>query len=248
MAENRPLEGLHAIGYCRVSTDDHGQDTEIQAQAIKEWAQAQGVIIDSIMSEDISGAEWPRPQLSMALMMLATSQASILVCYDQSRLTRNADEHIPMIKQLIGDKVIRYVVNGDQDPESFGIKVLNAIKGVTDSEERKVLKAKTSLALTYRRDVLHIHVGRPSKIVITDHPEQYNTGKVAQGPREGKKTTTRVITPAQLMGWARQGWTPSYVAKTLLEVSPQLFLDVLEKSGYRDDYYKTLRDAKQGVA
>lgn len=247
MSESKPLEGLHAIGYCRVSTDDHGQDTGIQEQAIKDWAQSQGVTIDAIMSEDMSGAIFPRPQLSMALMTLATTQASILICYDQSRLTRDADHHIPLIKKLIGDKVIRYVVNGSQDPESVGIRVINAIKGVTDSEERKVLKAKTSLALQYKRDVLHIHVGRPSKIVITDHPEEYNVGKVAQGPREQKKTTTRVITPDQLLGWARQGWTPSYVATTLLEVSPQLFHKVLDESGYKEQYYIVLKKAKTGA-
>ena len=248
MTQNKPLEGLHAIGYCRVSTDDKGQDTDIQAEAIRNWAVSQGVTIDNIFSEDISGATWPRPQLAMALMTLATSQASILVCYDQSRLTRDASAHMPLIQKMMGDKIIRYVVNGDQDPNSLGIKMLNAIKGVTDSEERKVLGAKTQLALIYRRDTLHIHVGRPAKLVITDHPEQYNTGKVSLGPQDGKKTQTLIIHPSQLMGWARQGWAPSYVANTLLNVSPQLFLKVLKESPYYEEYYRTLRASKGASA
>ena len=247
MTQNKPLEGLHAIGYCRVSTDDKGQDTNIQAEAIKEWAVSQGVIIDNIFSEDVSGAVWPRPQLAMALMTLATSQASILVCYDPSRLTRDAQAHMPLIQKMMGNKIIRYVVNGDQDPESLGIKMLNAIKGVTDFEERKVLSAKTKLTLKTKRDVFHIHVGRPAKIVITDHPEEYNIGKVAQGPKDGKKTTTMIISPNQLLNWAQQGWAPSYVANTLLNVSPQLFLKVLKESPYYEEYYKVLR-ASKGVA
>lgn len=241
---DKPLDGLHAIAYCRVSTDDKGQDTGVQIEAIKSWAQDQGVIIDEILAEDVSGAQWPRPKLSQALVALATTQASILVCYDQSRLTRDAQAHMPLIHQMIGNKIIRFVTDGNMDPESLGARMLSAVKSVTDSEERKVLKEKTKLSMRYRRDTLHIHVGRPAKIVITDTPEQYNIGKVARGAKDGKKTETIIIHPDQLLGWARQGWFPSYVATQLLNVSPQLFLKVLKKSGYHEQYYTVLRESR----
>lgn len=241
---DQPLKDLHAVGYARVSTDDKGQSTDSQIDQIKRWADAQGVILDSIFSEDISGTVWPRPVLSQALVTVATTQASILICYDQSRLTRDAQNHIPLIKKMIGDKVIRFVVNGDLDPESMASQLVSAIKGVTDSEERKVLSEKTKLKLVYKRDVLHIHVGRPSKLVITDHPEQYNTGKVSKGAQDGKKTETLVVSPDQLFRWAQQGWAPSYVARSLLNVSPQLFLKVLKGSPYYEQYYNLLNQAK----
>lgn len=241
---DKPLEGLHAIAYCRVSTDDKGQDTGVQVDAINRWAQAQGVIIDEVLAEDVSGAQWPRPKLSQALVTLATTQASILVCYDQSRLTRDASVQMPLIRQMIGNKIIRFVTDGGMDPESFGARMLSAVKSVTDSEERKVLKEKTKLALEYRRDTLHVHVGRPAKLVITDHPEEYNTGKIAKGPQDGKKTQTQIIRPEQLMKWARQGWAPSYVATNILNLSPQLFLKVLKESGYCEEYYSVLRESR----
>lgn len=241
---DQPLKDLHAVGYARVSTDDKGQSTDSQIDQIKRWADAQGVILDGIFSEDISGTVWPRPVLSQALVTVATTQASILVCYDQSRLTRDAQNHIPLIKKMIGDKVIRFVVNGDLDPKSMASQLVSAIKGVTDSEERKVLSEKTQLKLAYKRDVLHIHVGRPSKLVITDHPEQYNTGKVSKGAQDGKKTETLVVSPDQLFRWAQQGWAPSYVARSLLNVSPQLFLKVLKGSPYYEEYYRMLNQAK----
>lgn len=244
---DKPLEGLHAIGYCRVSTDDKGQDTGIQAEAIRTWALAQGVVIDEILAEDISGAQWPRPKLSEALVTLATGSASILVCYDQSRLTRDAPAHMPLIKQMIGTKIIRFVTDGDLDPDSLGARMVSAVKSVTDSEERKILKAKTKLALEYRRDTLHIHVGRPARFLITDNPEQYNIGKVSRGTRDGKKTETTIIKPDKLLEWARQGWAPSYVAKNILNISPQLFLKVLKQSGYWEQYYSVLRESR-GVA
>ena len=242
---DKPLDGLHAVGYCRVSTDDKGQDTDIQEKEIRRWAESNGVILDSIMSEDISGAVWPRPKLSEAIITVATTQATILVCYDPSRLTRDAEGQLPLIKGLLGDgKTIRYVVNGDLAPDSLGARMMNAIKGVTDSEERRILKEKTSLALVYRRDVLGVHVGRPAKLIITDSPAQYDNGKIARGQSEGKKTDTIIVTPTQLTNWARNGWKPSYVAVHILQVSPQLFLQVLKKSPYLEDYYKTLRETK----
>ena len=230
------LEGLHAVGYARVSTDDKGQDTAIQIDLIKKWAEANGVILDSIFEEDMSGAIFPRPRLSEALLTVRTTGASMLICYDQSRLTRDADKHLPLIKDILGkSKVIRFVVNGDQDPDSIGVKIVSAIKGVTDSEERRVLKEKTSNALTYRRDVLHIHVGRPARLVITDSPDTLNKGLI------GEKTI--VLTSFKALNFAKQGWHASYVARKILMVPPVTFLRALDRAGLTEQYNQILEQA-----
>lgn len=226
------LNGLHAIGYARVSTDDKGQDTDIQISAINEWAQKNGVIMDRVIAEDISGAVWPRQGLSEAIISVVTSPASMLVCYDQSRLTRNADEHLPLIRSLLGSKVIRFVVDGDADPDSFGLRVARAVKSQTDSEERRVLKEKTKLALAYKRDVENKHVGRPARILITDDPSQFRTGLVTD--------KTLVLKPSRVLEFARQGWPPCYVAKKLLNIPPSTFTRELKRSGVYDQYYQEL--------
>lgn len=229
------LNGLHAIGYCRVSTDDKGQDPEIQAKAINKWAAENGVTIDRIFLEEASGGEWPRNVLSTALVTIRTSKATILVCYDQSRLTRDADTQMPFIRELMGEgKIIRYVVNGDQDPDSLGVKMINAIKNVTDSEERRVLKEKTSLALRYRRDVLNIHVGRPARLVITTDKSNYPKGKITD--------KTIVLTPSQVLNFAKQGWSPNYVAVHLLNVPAITFLRALKSAELDGQYYTILHD------
>lgn len=232
------LEGLHAIGYCRVSTDDKGQDPEIQAREIEKWAMSNGVILDAMFVEEASGGQWPRDELSKALVTIRTGKATILICYDQSRLTRDADMHMPFIRELMGNgKIIRYVVNGDQDPNSIGVKMINAIKNVTDSEERRVLREKTSLALRYRRDVLHIHVGRPAKVVITEDKSEFPTGKVTD--------KTIVLTPSQVLNFARQGWSPNYVSAHLLNVPPITFSRALKSAGLQDEYYNVLRETME---
>lgn len=231
------LEGMHAVGYCRVSTDDHGQDTNIQADSIRKWANEYGVTIDAMYQEDVSGAEWPRKALSEALVTLATSDATILVTYDQSRLTRDADTHLPLIKKILGKgKVIRYVVNGDMDPDNVGVKVLNAVKGVTDSEERRVLRVKTSNALIYKRDVLHEHVGRPARLVITDDVASLPSGKVVD--------STIVLSPSQALRFAQNGWGVYYVCKKILNVPICTFSRALHQANIDEEYERLLNLAK----
>lgn len=226
------LEGLHAIGYARVSTDDKGQDTSIQIEQIQRWAQANGVVLDAVLDEDISGAEWPRPKLSEALLRVRTTNASMLVCYDQSRLTRDAAHQLPLIEDILGNKVIRYVVNGNADPESAGLKMMSAIKGVTDSEERRVLREKTKLALEYRRDTLNIHVGRPARVIVTDNPDTLRKGLI------GEKTI--VLSTIKALAYAHNGWSPSYVARKLLNVPPVTFLRALERAQIKTEYFTIL--------
>lgn len=227
------LEGLHAVGYARVSTDDKGQDTSIQVEQIRRWAGSAGVVLDAVYEEDVSGAVFPRPRLSEALLMVRTTSASMLVCYDQSRLTRDADAHMPLIRDILGaGKTIRYVVNGADDPDSVGVRMLSAIKGVTDSEERRVLKEKTRLAMAYRRDYLNIHVGRPARIVITDDPGSLRKGLVGEH--------TMVLDTARVLGFASQGWCPAYVARKILQITPSTFYRALERAGLAERYEEIL--------
>ena len=234
------LEGMHAIGYCRVSTDDKGQTTAQQKEEIIKWASAHGVVMDGIYEEDVSGTVFPRPALSLALVTVATTSASMLVCYDQSRLTRDADAHLPLIKQMLGNKVIRYVVNGDLDPDNMATQIIDHIKGITNKEERKVLSVKTSLKLQHLRDIEGVHVGRPAVIVITDDLTKYPKGYIST---EGK-TKTLVYKPEQVLQFARSGWTPCYVAIKILRIPPATFNRALEKAGLTEEYRSILKEVR----
>ena len=249
----KPLDGLHAIAYARVSTDDKGQDTDVQINAIRQWATANGVVIDKEVSEDVSGAIWPRTGLSDALVSLITSGASILVCYDQSRLTRDADKHLPLINDMIANKgkTIRYVVNGADDPNSLGLKMLSAVKGVTDSEERLILKRKTSDAMQYRKNVLHEHQGKPARLIITDNldDEHFNAGFVNLND-PSKKIITTVLKPSEVLGYARAGFTLNKVATRFLMIDASILhraidsYDARHGGTLRADYFAILDAVK----
>ena len=245
---DQPLKGLHAVGYCRVSTDDMGQTNETQKRLIDQWAEAQGVIIDAYYMDELSGAIFPRPQLAQALITLATSPASMLVCYDQSRLTRNAPEHIPLINQLLGGKIIRYVTNGDMAPDSLGARVINAIKGETDKEERAKLHARTREALKTRKDRGQ-HVGRPASLIITADTSRLPKGLIASGDGstihgKARQVNTRVLTPSEALNFARAGLTP-YKVSLMLDISPSTFDNALKNANLKAQYYAILKGASQ---
>lgn len=245
------LKDMHAVGYCRVSTDpeDKGQTVETQKRQISDWAERYGVTIDAFFSDEgISGGTWPRPNLSMAIMELVNSPASFLVCYDQSRLTRDAPVHLPQIKKMLQGKVIRYVVDGDTDPDNLGARIMSAIKGETDKEERKVIHDKTAAGMETRRQQGK-HIGRPSKIVITDEPDKLPKGKIQ--PKDGTYTEkwhiprgTRVFTKQQVLGWARQGWSAHKVATELLGVSTSSFIRMMEAAQIYTEYKQILQEAR----
>lgn len=244
------LEGMHAVGYCRVSLDpaDKGQTVETQKRQINEWAQRYGVIIDAIeCDEGKSGGTWPRPGLSMAIMTLVNSPASILVCYDQSRLTRDAPAHLPQIKKALQGKVIRYVTDGDADPNNLGVRIVSAIKAETDKEERLTLHKKTSQGMKTRQEQGK-HIGRPSKFVITSDPALLPTGKVQK--KDNTLTDkcrvprgTMVCTKEQVLNWARQGWGAHKVATChLIPVSTSSFIRAMKDAGIYDEYKRILEE------
>lgn len=245
------LEGMHAIGYCRVSTDpeDKGQTVETQKRQINEWAERYGVEIDGIYADEgISGGTWPRPMLSMAIMSLVNSPASFLVCYDQSRLTRDAPAHLSQIKKALQGKVIRYVTDGDTDPDNLGIRIVSAIKAETDKEERRVLHDKTKAGMATRK-AQGKHIGRPSKVIITDDPDKLPRGQIQA--RDGTLTDksrvprgTVVYSKEQALNWARLGWSANYTAHNVLRMSTSSFIAMMKKAGIYEEYKQILKEVK----
>lgn len=242
------LQDMHAIGYCRVSLDpeDKGQTVETQKRQINDWAQRYGVHIDAILSDEgKSGGLWPRPGLSMAIMQLVNSTASILVCYDQSRLTRDAPAHLPQIKKLLQGKVIRYVVDGDADPDNLGVRIMSAIKGETDKEERRVLHEKTSAGMKTRQ-AQGKHIGRPAKFVITEDPDKLPTGKVQRKDNtltdKGRIPRGTVIrSRTEVLNWARLGWSAHKVTTDhLVPVSTSSFIRAMKDAGIYEQYREIL--------
>ena len=216
MTSTRIYEGMTAVGYCRVSTDDKGQTNVTQENAIREWSRRTGANVIAIYKDEMTGKTLSRPGLMQAIGRILCDSVQIFVAYDQSRFTRNED--LPKIKEMIGAGcTIRYVTS-DVDPDSLGGRVTDAVKQIFDREENIVRSAKTKVGMETRRDVMGIHVGRPAKIVFLEELEICKKG-LNSSVDDTHKTQSMVYPIKVVLDMADNGLTLNYVATKVLGVT-----------------------------
>lgn len=247
----RPYDGMTAVGYCRVSTDDKGQTNATQETAIREWAQRTGANIIAIYSDEMTGTTLSRPGLMQAIGRILCDNVQIFVAYDQSRFTRNED--LPKIKEMIGHGCSLRYVTSDVDPESLGGRVTDAVKQIFDREENIVRSNKTRLGMATRRDQMGIHIGRPSKIVFSEELESCRKG-LNSTQDERHKTQSAVYPIESILTMADQGLSLNYVATKILSVNIMSLRRAMSRSsltkilGYNalERYQERYRKAKEG--
>lgn len=228
-----PYEGLTAIGYCRVSTDDKGQTNETQAKAIRDWAVRTGANLVEIFYDEMTGTTLNRPGLMQAVGRIRCDGISILVSYDSSRLTRN--EELPRIREMIGERcTIRYT-SSDIDPSSLGGRITDAVKQIFDKEENVIRSAKTSLGMATRRDQMGIHVGRPAKLVFTEELGSCKKG-LKSTPDESHKTQSLVYPVETILGFADRGISMNHLAVKILDINPMALRRALMRVGRLEEY------------
>lgn len=240
-----PYEGMTAVGYCRVSTDDKGQTNETQANAIKEWASKTGADLVQIYYDEMTGTTLSRPGLMGAVGRILCDNIRILVAFDQSRLTRNED--LRRIKEMIGSGCsIRYVTS-DIDPESIGGRVTDAIKQIFDKEENRIRADKTTLGMATRRDVMGIHVGRPAKLVFLEELDSCKKGLSVQ-PNDTHVTSTMIQPLSAVMRMADEGKSLNYVATKVLGVKTMTLRRALIRVGMLEEFNERSRKAREVFA
>lgn len=225
------VNGVKVVGYCRVSTDDKGQSIDGQSRAIYDWAKTRNCEIIGIYHDEMSGAKFPRPGLSEALLEIQLGEADYLVCYDQSRLTRDAENHLHKIR-LLAPKIC-YVVDGDLEPDSLPTNLLHAIKGVTDKEERRVIGLRTKIGMEAKK-AQGIHLGRPLILALKEEEEDSPSGRIVAGH-------TTVITRSQVLTFASMGMSPNYLAKNVLHTTSATVYGLLKRNSLTSEYYETMR-------
>lgn len=238
----RPYEGMTAVGYCRVSTDDKGQTNETQIRAIEDWAERTGANVVDIYCDEMTGTTLSRPAFMRAVGHILCDGIQILVAYDQSRLTRNED--LPKIREMIGKGcTIRYVTS-DHDPESLGGRVTDAVKQIFDHEENIIRSHKTRVGMATRRDHMGVHVGRPASLVFHEELENARKGLMAKQD-DRHRTTSRVLSLSAVMSMADDGRPLNYVATKVLECNPMSLRRALKRVGKLNEYNERCRQARR---
>lgn len=148
----RVVKDLNALVYLRVSTEEQAEKGySIQAQrtegvnkAIELGCSLENIHIFS--DEGVSGAVLERPQLMAALDMLkkGSSDIEFFICYDSSRLSRNAAHQLIIIDEIKKRNAqLIFLKNNYQDNAEgrFQLTVMAAV----DEYERARLKLRTEM-------------------------------------------------------------------------------------------------------
>ncbi|TQS80268.1 MAG: hypothetical protein A3205_05835 [Methanomassiliicoccales archaeon Mx-03] len=211
-----PYEGMTAVLYARVSTDDKGQTNETQLRLMRQWCERNGVRIIAEFEDEESGTSVYRDEFSkmMLRIMMPPYDVNILLAYDQSRITRDKKlEDIMTVLEPSGC-VIRFV-SMDLDPESFEGDIINAVIQRVDKRENDVRREKTRQGMETRRNEGEhgIHLGRPARVIFAEDKETAPEGRYVKG-------YTIVVSEPQIYGFAEKGYSLNFVATRILEIDP----------------------------
>lgn len=223
-----PYEGMTAVLYARVSTDDKGQTNETQVREMRRWCEREGVAKLMTFQDKQSGKDLDRSKFLQAVGLIASGDVNILLALDVTRLTRN-NQH-GEVRKMIGPfhAQIRLVMDS-LDSDSVGGRITTAVNEAFGAEERRVLSIKTSMGMRTRM-LQGIHCGRPLSMVFSHRVDENRTRIRTDG-----KQPTRVVSLQVVMELASQGYSMERTAK-VLGASKTVLSENLEAEGKRNEY------------
>lgn len=225
-----PYAGMTAVLYARVSTDDKGQNTDVQVMKMKEWCSYNDVQILGIYQEEKSGKNMDRPELDRVIGRIARGGVNLLLAFDVSRLGRNASD-VDQIRKTVSQymTVIRYVTS-DFAPETGSGRLLNGVEAWEAEahleKHSNAVKAGMQHARVYGT-VSGKPIGRPPAIVI----ENGTQSRAAFADEKGRN----VFDIDKAMELADSGHTISSASK-ILKVPASTMTDILMRLGRREEF------------
>lgn len=244
-----PYNGMTAILYARVSTDDKGQTTESQVREMKKWCDENGVEIVGVYEEEMSGKDMNRHEFDAALGRIARGGVNILLAWSESRLTRDMDDMSDITKYLRDHgAVIRYIVSSGVAPETKVGKLINTIGTWQAEVERTNLSINTKNGMLTAK-INGVHCGRMLAFCFSHRVDE---NKAMIRTDDGAKRKTIIMSLDSVMDLARQGYTVNYAANKIIHIDPKTLKHALEKEGVYEEYQNLVSNARsvreQGVA
>lgn len=207
----RPEEGMTAVIYARVSTDDKGQTTDTQVRICKQFCESKGHEVLAVYTDEESGSTLDRHGFADMISRITFKRdVTFVVAYDQSRLTRGED--FDLIRNTLKQYncYIRFA-SMDVDLDSMAGRMMTGVGTTVNSFDNKIRNEKTGLGM-YQQKLNGIHIGCPARFMFAEDIPHAPKGRFVQG-----KTT--VASEEYIFGLARKGCTIPYVAKQILLVS-----------------------------
>ena len=244
-----PYNGMSAVLYARVSTDDKGQTTESQIREMKKWCEDNGVNILGIYKEEESAKDMDRHELDSVLGRIARGGVNILLAWSESRISRNTKDMEQIVDYVSKyGTVIRYVTSSSIAPEEDGGQLLNNINTWQAQVERKKLSVNTKNGMLTAK-LNGVHCGRMLAFCFSHRVEEC---KSMIKTDDSAKRKTVIMSLDSVMDLARIGYTINYAAHNIVHVDPKTLRHALEREGVYDEYQNLVSKARilkeQGVA
>lgn len=158
--------------YMRVSTKGHGQTTDTQAVALREYAERRGfTVIDEYRDEGISGAKDRRPQLDRLMADARKRRFDAVLVARFDRFARST-KHLVLALEEFSSLGIDFIsLNESIDTSSpMGRMVFTVIAAVAELE-RSIIKERVVMGLA-RAKGQGKRLGRPQKFVSETKVQQ----------------------------------------------------------------------------
>ena len=224
-------EGLTAVGYYRVSTDDKGQTTASQEREVKKYCEEKGIKYVTGFKEDISGSDKERPELQRLLGYLTLNRIGYVVAREVTRLSRDPDnEDYPIIRAAIhntGAKIL--FVHSDLDPETEEGGLIADIQARIGGMEITKLRRNTKIGMATRA-AQGKHCGRPLACVL-EHNVERDRAKIKM---DGKQQT-KIIPMSVILDAVNEGSSTAALSKSI-DIPRRSLEDMLQAEGILTSY------------
>jgi len=226
------------VGYVRVSTDrqaDEGQGLDVQRQAIRKWARANGHKLVALLADEggVSGKKEldDRPALGDALELIRTGHIDGVVVYKVDRLARDIVIQESLLAEIwrSGGQLFSCSAGENDnlidDPDDPSRKLVRQIMGVINEYERDMIKLRLRSGRRRKAEKGGYAYGRPPTgfvalrgELVASPDEQRAIARIRE-LREQGASIRQICTALDVDGFATKGgasnWQPSTVGRIL---------------------------------
>lgn len=228
-----PYEGMTAVLYARVSTDDKDQTTKTQKRELEKWCVQNAVSVIRTFEESESAGSLERPEFDRMMGFIMRERTGMILSWSVSRLSRDTSDFDWIVKTASSLGIIVRTVSDSIQPETPTGELTAYVESWQAKEERRKLRVNTKAGMATRK-LMGVHCGRPIAMVLSHHAEKNR-------PRINEDT--KIVDMDTIVEFVNEGYSTAKAAQTL-GVGRATFERVLGDEGILEDYQRHARDVK----
>jgi DNA invertase Pin-like site-specific DNA recombinase len=152
--------------YVRVSTTNQGQDTEVQARELREYASRRGWLVVEEYADHLSGAKEHRPALNRLMADGKRRKFEILLCWKLDRVGRSLKHLVNLMAELEALGIALVSLSDSLDLSTPQGRLMFQIIGAMAEFERSLIAERVKAGMRNAR-AKGRRIGRPSAVPLT---------------------------------------------------------------------------------